>query len=50
MNNIFSMLILALNSIKVCGEDDMRKMLGVIDMLKKMEQTANEKEEVTEDG
>ena len=49
MPNIFSALIVALNSIHVSGEDDMRKMLGVLDTLKRMEQAAN-KEEVTDDG
>ena len=44
MPNIFSALIVTLNSIRVSGEDDMRKLLGVIDTLKRMEQAAQEKE------
>ena len=51
MPNIFSALIVTLNSIRVSGEDDMKKMLGVIDMLKRMEQAADKKdEEVDGDG
>lgn len=49
MPNIFSALVVALNSIHVSGEEDMKKMLGVIDTLKRMEQAAQEKEE-TENG
>lgn len=49
MPNIFSALVVTLNSIHVSGEDDMRKMLGVIDTLKRMEKAAQEKEE-TDDG
>lgn len=45
MPNIFSALIVTLNSIRVSGEDDMRKLLGVIDTLKRMEQAAQEKED-----
>lgn len=49
MANIFTALIVTLNSIHVSGETDMKKLLGVIDTLKRMEQAAN-KEEVTDDG
>jgi hypothetical protein len=49
MPNIFSALVMTLNSIPVTGEDNMKKMLGVIDTLKRMEQAAQEKEG-TENG
>ena len=50
MTNIFTALILALNSIPVSGEENMSKMVSVIQTLKRMDQAANEKEEVTDDG
>ena len=48
MPNIFSAIIVTLNSVRVSGEDDMKKMLGVIDILKQMEQAADK--EVDGDG
>ena len=51
MANIFTALVLALNSIPVSGEENMSKMVGVIQTLKQMEAAANRKDgEVTEDG
>lgn len=50
MGNIFTALVLALNSIPVSGEENMQKMVGVIQTLKRMEQAASEKEEVDADG
>lgn len=49
MPNIFTALVIALNSIHVSGEEDMKKLLGVIDALKRMEAAAN-KEEAKDDG
>ena len=53
MNNIFSSLIMVLNTIPVTGEENQRKMLMVIDTLRRMEKAANKPEkesEVTADG
>lgn len=49
-NSIFSALINTLNSIPVCGEDSCRKIVAVIDALRKMEEVANMPDEEVGDG
>lgn len=49
-NNIFLTLINMLNSIPVCGEDSCRRMVAVIDALRKMEAIANKPDEEVGDG
>ena len=45
MGNIFAILIATLDSIPVSGEQNHRKMIAVMDVLHKMERSANEEEE-----
>ena len=50
MNNIFAALISTINTIPVTGEENYRKMLVVIETLRKMEQASNAPEEEKGEG
>ena len=45
MSNIFTAIIQTLNTIPVSGDENHRKMIVVIDTLRRMEKTAEEKED-----
>lgn len=48
--NIFTALLRILDTIPITGEENMKKMAHVFQILHGMEQMANEPEEVSEDG